>query len=152
MLTKTSELAVQAILFLALRDNGSPYSPRQLSELLHCSPSYLAKTLNMLVRAGILRSVKGVNGGVLLARSPGEITLLEVVEASQGLVTANYCQEKDFPGDICSFHAAMKELHESVLSVLSKWRILDLLERPATVPSEGGLVCKMFFEGFNGPE
>ena len=66
MLTQTSELAIKSILFLSLEEGEHPISPRQIAESLQCSPSYLAKTMGKLVRAGILRSTKGSHGGVVL--------------------------------------------------------------------------------------
>lgn len=147
MLTQTSELAVKAVLFIALQEDERPYSPRLVASSLNCSPSYLAKTANLLVKAGILRSVRGVNGGVLLARAPEDISLLQIVEACQGLVTANYCRDADAVASICSFHAAMKELHESIVGVLSRWTLRDLVECPAKNPTEEVPFCKMFFEG-----
>jgi Rrf2 family protein len=45
---------------------------------------FLLKVLKPLVSAGLLRSVKGPNGGYRLARSARDITLLEVVEAVDG--------------------------------------------------------------------
>src|SRR5262245_45980689 len=48
----------------------------------------LLKCLTPLVSAGVLRSVRGPNGGYRLARPPGEITLLEVIEAVEGPVRA----------------------------------------------------------------
>ena len=49
---------------------------------------FLRTLLNPLVGAGILRSVRGPNGGYRLARAPKDITLLEVVEAVDGPLRA----------------------------------------------------------------
>ena len=69
--------------------------------------------MGKLVRTGILRSTKGAHGGVVLARGPEEITLLAVIEACQGLLTANYCQAivSHEAVHLCSFHQAMNELN-----------------------------------------
>lgn len=159
MLTQTSELAIQTLLFLGLEGGNKPLSPRQISESIKCSPSYLAKTVRMLVRAGILRSVRGAHGGVLLARKPQDISLLEVVEACQGLLIGNYCQEIAQHRDpICSFHRAMKELHKATVGVLSKWSLEDLLVCPTSPYPQDHLMvgCKMAFKGSEkysgGPE
>jgi Rrf2 family protein len=97
------------------------------------------------VKAGILRSIRGVHGGVVFARKPEEVTLLEVLEACEGLLTASYCQDSGQTSQFCSFHAAMKDLHEVVSSTLSKWTIQDLLKNPARCPEEGPSDCRMYF-------
>jgi Rrf2 family protein len=145
MLTRTSEIAVQALLVLGLESAGEPASPRQLAERLDCSPSYLAKVLGMLVKARLLRSFRGARGGVRLARPADEITLLAVVEACQGLMAANYCRSIDVPGyPVCAFHQAMADVHRATVGALSRWTLADLLAQPAPGrPATGGPPCKM---------
>jgi Rrf2 family protein len=46
--------------------------------------SFMAKILRSLVRARLLDSARGVNGGFSLARPPSEITMLDIVEAVEG--------------------------------------------------------------------
>ena len=145
MITGTTELAIRWLVYLAVGNHEGPLSPKRGAQFLDCSPSYLAKTSNILVKAGILQSVRGIHGGVLLAKSPEEITLLEVVEACEGLLTAAYCSEPGHETNLCSFHEAMKEFHEEMTNVLSRWTLKGLLERPARCPEKGDTECKMYF-------
>lgn len=149
MLTGTSELAIRALIVIGLDDGGEPLSPNQLAERLACSPSYLAKVMRGLVRAGILDSYRGARGGVLLSRDPAELTLLEITEASQGVLVRNYCREIDVGSiPVCAFHQAMVEIREATTKILSRWTLADLLDRPA--PGEdipGPVRCKMAFRG-----
>ena len=149
MLTGTSELAIRALIVIGLDDGGEPLSPNQLAERLACSPSYLAKVLRGLVRAGILESYRGARGGVLLARPPEEVTLLAITEASQGVLVRNYCREIDIGTvPVCAFHQAMVEIREATTKILSRWSLADLLERPAPGADIPGPVrCKMAFRG-----
>lgn len=149
MLTHTSELAIKTLMFLAADRTRKPISPRRIAGVLGCSASYLAKTTRALTRTGILRSVRGTSGGVLLAKRTEEIRLLEIVEACQGRLLRNYCSHTGGEGDsVCGFHAAMLELHDSVVHVLNGWTLRDLLERPAKDSPDGAPVeCKMFFQG-----
>jgi Rrf2 family protein len=145
MITGTTELAIRWLVYLALADKDRPISPRRGAEALGCSPSYLAKTSNLLVKAGILASVRGVRGGVVFGKPPPEISLLEIVEACEGLLTAAYCRDSDRDADLCSFHRAMAELHETTTEILERWTIQDLLKKPARCPEDGQSDCKMFF-------
>ena len=146
MLTQTSELAIRTLIFLALEGQGEPLSPRRIALSMECSPSYLAKTVGLLVRAGVLRSIRGSAGGVLLTRTPQEIRLLDVVEACQGLITAQYCEGADGEAEVCSFHQAMLELHETTVGALARWTLMDLLACPAN-PDGTEHGCRMVFSG-----
>jgi Rrf2 family protein len=151
MLTGTSELALRTLVLLALEGGDGPVSPRQMAGRLDASPSYLAKVTGALVNAGILRSIRGAHGGVLLARPPDEITLLSIIEASQGLIVGNYCAGiAGHMKPVCSFHQVMQELHAAMIEVLSRWTLSDLLTSPANPDPEGlhtGSGCKMRFDG-----
>ena len=156
MLTATTEMAVRALVFIALRerevdDAARPSaSPREIAEGIGASSTYLAKTLSTLVKAGILRSSRGALGGVVLAIPAEQITLLAIVQACQGLVTGDYCRvlgEATSP-QVCGFHQAMFELHQATLDALKRWNLRMLADRPK--PSgglRGNSSCKLAMAG-----
>jgi Rrf2 family protein len=67
---------------------GGPAAAHRIAEARGVSAGFLAKALQPLVRAGLLLSLKGPNGGFRLARPASRVTLLEVVEAVDGPVRA----------------------------------------------------------------
>ncbi len=152
VLTGTTELALRALIFLGLSQSEKPIPPRVLAQSLGCSSTYLGKTLGLLVKGGILRSVRGARGGVVLARSPDRVTLLEIVEAAQGALLGDYCTGIK-PGNLalsCQFHRVMAELHEQMIRTLSNCTLAELVACP--VPQVRGnraqaLRCKMAFTG-----
>jgi Rrf2 family protein len=70
-----------------------PVPAARLAQLHDVSPSYLAKQLQALSRAGLVRSVQGNAGGYVLTRSPALITVLDVVEAVDGPGPVFVCTE-----------------------------------------------------------
>jgi Rrf2 family protein len=144
MLTQTSITALRVLVFLGMREGGDPISPRAIAEVLEESPTYLAKIAQHLTRADILRSHRGAAGGVSLSKRAENITLLAVVEACQGVVTADYCEDFDRIGLTCGFHQAMAELHAVIVGVLGKWTVAQLLQKPGPHECLAGKVdCKM---------
>lgn len=144
MLTNTSIAALQTLVFLARQDSGEHVSPAVIAEALGASPSYQAKIHTQLVKAGILTSLRGTQGGVRLARLPREISLLEVVEVCQGRILGDYCTPHDRLDEVCAFHQAMYELQAGVLATLSKWTIEDLRHKPMPAPYlRGKTPCRM---------
>lgn len=137
LLTKTTELAVQCMLYLAGKPAGHRANPAEISEVLGESPSYLSKVLRLLARAGLLRSYRGQSGGFGLARAPLEVSLLHIVEACQGLVPGNYCEEitQTRKRNTCGYHQAMVELQDGVCDTLRRWNLKRILDAPP--PSKG---------------
>lgn len=144
MLGKTSISAIRALLFLARQEPARWWSPRRLAAGLGESPTYLAKVLRHLVRAGILDVARGVRGGVRLARPAREVTLLQVVEACQGSIVGDYCRSNRARSEMCGFHLAALELHGAIGRVLARWTLERLLEKPESAPGRrGSLPCLM---------
>jgi len=144
MLTKTTLSAIRTLVYIATRESATAQSPRILAGYLHESPTYLAKITRLLVKAGLLRAEKGAKGGVRLALPPSQITLLAVVEACQGAIVGDYCQDGYPPGFTCSFHEAALQLQEAVVRVLSRWSIAQLAERPScSHEKRSGASCMM---------
>ena len=145
MLSKTALLATRALVILAKQSPGQVMSPRRIASYLNESPAYLAKVLRLLVRAGILRAERGVAGGVFLSRSSHEITLLQIVEACQGIIHGDYCQQLHDSDVVCAFHQASVELEQAVVGVLGRWRLADLEQRPSPIrPLPLTTQCRMF--------
>jgi Rrf2 family protein len=141
MLTKTSISAVRSLIFLCSEEEGVPSSPRRIAEQLEESPTYLAKVVRHLVKAGILQAHRGATGGVTLNQPAEEITLLAVVEACQGKILGNFCQDTCDLDNVCAFHEAAAELHDAIVGVLSRWTLADLVKRPH--PLIEGVRCTM---------
>lgn len=134
MLTQTSETALRVLVFLFLRHAKTPVPPARIAEHIHASPSYTAKVTTALVKADILRAHRGMRGGVTLSRPPEAITLLDVVEACQGKILGDFCQDFERMELVCAFHLAMAELHEAIITILKRWTLADLGQKP--FPSE----------------
>ncbi|WP_107654684.1 RrF2 family transcriptional regulator [Nocardia suismassiliense] len=71
----------------------APIPAARLAELHGVPTAYLAKHLQALSRAGIVRSVPGPTGGYVLTRAAANITMLQVVEAVDGAEPAFRCTE-----------------------------------------------------------
>jgi Rrf2 family protein len=105
--------------------------------------SALAKSFQSLVRAGVLNSRRGPNGGYRLDRPPKEVTLAEVIEALGGsdrrhgrcLLEERQCSA----GGTCALHAAAVEADERMRLSLRSLTLADLkMPRRANRPSKAG--------------
>ncbi|MEN6482606.1 MAG: Rrf2 family transcriptional regulator [Anaerolineaceae bacterium] len=90
-ITRQADYALRAMLFLAKLEPTSRAATSQIAEEQHIPPSFLAKIISQLSIAGLIHTSRGARGGVLLARPPEDISILEVIEAIDGPIALNEC-------------------------------------------------------------
>lgn len=91
MLSQTGKYAIRAMVILAGRESTAPFDAAQISSQLSLPANYLAKILQVLARAGLLNSTRGIHGGYSLARPPDQITLLSIVEPFENALKRQAC-------------------------------------------------------------
>ena len=90
-LTTQSEYALVCLRALGQDGSGHPLSVSVIAAREHMSKDYVEQLFLKLKRAGIVKSVKGVHGGYLLAKEPSMIKIREVIEALEGNVYEVFC-------------------------------------------------------------
>ncbi|MBM3148134.1 MAG: Rrf2 family transcriptional regulator, partial [Actinobacteria bacterium] len=90
-LTRGSEYALRAMVYLAERPEQEVSALRAVSSAKHVPESFMAKIFQSLVHAGLVVSHRGARGGFSLARPAGEITVAEVIAAIDGPIALNTC-------------------------------------------------------------
>ena len=120
-ITSKSPYAVRALCELTMCGASVPVPIGELARRRDIPPQFLEGLFATLRRAGILQSQRGVKGGYLFARSPSEVTVLEVVELLEGELSSGDAGEDEI------WHAAIAALRE----VLAKTTIAELAEREA---------------------
>jgi Rrf2 family protein len=106
------DYACRALLSLALHDDGTPTSVRDIADRTALPQPYLEQILLALKGAGIVRSKRGVGGGYVLARQPEEITLAQIVSAVDGPIVV---------GDFGEPHQDGACDHEGQCVLLAVW-------------------------------
>src|SRR3990167_5570898 len=96
-LSQSVAYAVHASLRLADHRDAAPVSCNRLAEQGKMPERFLLQILRDLAKQGILQSTRGGGGGFMLNRRPEEISLLEVIEAVEGPMTAFLPLKTSFP-------------------------------------------------------
>jgi Rrf2 family protein len=73
--------AIEAVLYIAYNAASEPLSSKEIAGKQNMPPRYLEQMMQKLVRAGILRGVRGPHGGYLLAREKRRITVADICTA-----------------------------------------------------------------------
>lgn len=84
LLSQGAQYAISAVIALSKQPEGTTISAAELAKPLNCPAAYLSQILSKLKPTGILKSQRGLNGGVYLARKPSDISLMDVIEAIDG--------------------------------------------------------------------
>jgi Rrf2 family protein len=128
-----SKYAVRALVELAERAETAPGKPVRLGDIAETRdipPQFLEQLFSSLRRSGFLRSHRGANGGFSFARRPEEITVLEVVEALDGLLSPATCTQGECERlDGCGAAGVWIEAKQALEEVLGRTTIAVLLER-----------------------
>src|SRR5689334_4637028 len=108
MISRSAEYSLRAVVCLAA--NGkTPLTTQQIAAATHIPAGYLAKLLQALVKAGMIASQRGVNGGFVLAQGAGQLTLLDIVRVSDDSRRVDRC-----PLGLASHSHCLCPLHQRI--------------------------------------
>lgn len=79
-LSKKMFYAVEAVLYIAYNSKSDPISSKDIAERQGLPPRYLEQIMQKLVRANILRGVRGPKGGYVLARERRRVTIADICD------------------------------------------------------------------------
>lgn len=137
-LSVRGEYALRAMQVLArdYQEDDSVVRIQEISEKQNIPKRFLEQILNDLKSAGIVMSKRGVAGGYRLKRSPDQITLAEIIRHIEGplapvsCVSEKYYEKCSCPDESrCAIRAVMKELRDSIVSVMEATTLGHLAER-----------------------
>ncbi|MGA2036983.1 MAG: Rrf2 family transcriptional regulator [Acidimicrobiales bacterium] len=136
-LSKRGEYVVRSAIFLARSyESGRPKKLREVSTEMCVPRTFVSQILGDLVHSGLAVSSFGKAGGYRLARSPAEVSLLEVVEAAEGSLIASRCALGDGLscwGAVCPLHETWGEVAILLRSVLAATSLECLAERDRAI-------------------
>lgn len=91
-LSPAAEYAVRGAVVLAQNYGQGPTSLDAICATRELPKQYLTKIFASLTKAGLITPIRGKHGGYELAREPGQISILDVMEAVEGPLAVNFCQ------------------------------------------------------------
>ncbi|AJA47682.1 transcriptional regulator, BadM/Rrf2 family [Clostridium pasteurianum DSM 525 = ATCC 6013] len=124
-ITQESDYAIRAVLILSKNKEKDILDAKTICELGSIPLRFLLKLLRKLIKSGIVKSYRGVNGGYSLAKEPIDINLKDIIEAIEGPIAINRClYDKDScsagKGDNCCIHAALYRVQSTMINELEK--------------------------------
>lgn len=129
-ITEPASLSLHAAALLA-KQGGERITNQEIAAVLQVSEHHLAKVMQQLVRAGIVKSTRGPSGGFQLARTADEITLLDLFEAVEGPLGEAECLlgERVCDGGDCMVGELVNTVHRQVRAYLAETNLAGLAQR-----------------------
>ncbi|MDO9554733.1 Rrf2 family transcriptional regulator [Rhodonellum sp.] len=128
MLSKRAKYAIKTILYLHENDQGLPISAKVISEKERIPYKFLENIFRQLKTHQILRTVRGAEGGYILAKDPNEITIAQVMRVIDGPIGLILCVSERFyesfleciDEETCRIRKLFGEFRNGMLPILEK--------------------------------
>lgn len=131
-LSTRGQYGTRALLELALQKAEGPVPLKDIAQKQQIPQQYLEHLITPLIAAGFLRSIRGAKGGIMLAKTPEDIKLSEVLQVLEGPIAPTQCVNHP---DICERSAfcvtrdVWSELKKAMEGVLESTTLQDLARR-----------------------
>lgn len=137
MVTRAADYALRATLVLAGLPPGARLPLSELADACDVPPAFLYKVLRSLANTGLLAPHRGKTGGYELTERARQATVLDVVDALDGLPMLNTCVVTGgcHRAPACPAHPIWQEAQARVREVLASARLADLARTSPDAPA-----------------
>ncbi len=150
MLSKRAKYALNALLELARTAEEGPRSAASIAAAAHVPGKFLEAILLELGKAGIISSRKGRGGGHRLVRSPGDISVAEVLRLFDGAIALVPCATRNYYArceecvdeNTCGVRDVFMEVRAATVQLLKNATVADLLARERRLKRKAARVRK----------
>jgi len=132
MFSQTVEYALRAVVYLA-GQAPAPRTTEEIARVTRVPQAYLSKVLQNLSHAKVVRSQRGVGGGITLVKKPAELTILEVVNAVDPIPRIRECPLGLAAHGVrlCPLHKRLDNAFATVEEAFRKTTLAEVLADPS---------------------
>ena len=137
-LTRAGEYAIRCILYLSTKGEGVLTSKKEIAAKCAIPPQFLSKIAQELQKARLIEIKQGPKGGFILTKNPGELTLLNVVEAIIGEIYLNDCIARPnqcSASNTCPVHRVWIKAKDQLRQTLDSVTFAELAREPRCIPN-----------------
>jgi Rrf2 family protein len=130
-LSTKGKYALYAMHYLALKSGEGPQPLKSIAEM-GVPEQYLEQLLGNLRRAGLLKTVRGAQGGYELAKAPTDITVGDIIEATEGPISLSDCLSETAhcaKSGSCAARGVWDKLTNSINDLLQGISLEDMLKQ-----------------------
>lgn len=133
-LSTRGRYGLKAMFDLALNYGDGPISLTSIAERQAISVNYLEQLISPLRKAGLVESVRGAQGGYMLAKGPTEITVGVILTTLEGPLAPTDCVVMDTEEDVCDHSrycvtkVIYEKIYESITSVVNSITLQHMID------------------------
>ena len=130
-LSTKGKYGLKAMFELALSSNGEPVSLKYIARKQGISDQYLEQIFSILKKAGLVKSVRGAQGGYYISKKPSEITVADILRVLEGDMAFTECLlDKDLCEnfDSCATKYVWARIKESIEEVTNSISLQDMID------------------------
>ncbi|NTV94652.1 MAG: Rrf2 family transcriptional regulator [Thiobacillus sp.] len=135
VLSRTSQYAIQALIYIATQAPGEPVLNRDIADRLNVPAAYLAKILQSLCKHGLLDSFRGRLGGFCLRDGMHKTSLMQVLLLTEGpdftkscILGLKECSDET----ACPMHFKWKPVKNKIIAMMNDMHLEDLAKAVQT--------------------
>lgn len=131
LISRTSQYAVQSLIYIATQSQDSPILSREVAEKLHVPAAYLAKIMQTLCKGGLVTSYRGRLGGFCLREDPERIDLMRILTITEGPEFTKDCLlglKECSDATACPMHHQWTPIKQEVIKLLTQQTLAMLSE------------------------
>lgn len=123
---------IRAMAELAVRFGEGPLPLKAIAERQEIPEAYLEQLMAVLRKEGLVKSMRGAQGGYILSRVPAEISVGDVMRALEGPIAPVECVSEDEPetclkADTCMSRRIWLRMRDSLVAALDNLTLFDLI-------------------------
>jgi Rrf2 family protein len=126
--SQATNYALHTMLYFVALPPGTTIGVQRLAERQKLSPTYLSKILTKLVKAGMIESTPGINGGYRLIRDKGDLSFLAVIQAIEGTASLFHC-DNGLDHRKCLIEQVMSQAEYDMETYLQGRKLVDLVDQ-----------------------
>ena len=131
MISTKGRYALRIMVDLAQNDGEAPVSVREIASRQDISGKYMEQIIGVLTRCGLLHSIRGAQGGYHLAKAPDQITVGDILRATEGDLAPTECLSEHgkqcVRSGACPSQIVFKKVYSAINEVIDSVKLCDLV-------------------------
>lgn len=143
-LSTKGRYGLRAMLDMALSEEAGPIASHTIAQRQEISERYLEQLLIPLKQAGLVKSIRGSQGGYILGRAPQDILVGDIIRVLEGPLAPVDCVNEVNPdeckrADYCVTRMIWARVRDSVTEILDSYSLEDLVNESHKMPKPSAI-------------
>ena len=130
-LSTKGRYGLKAMLELAIRYNEGPISIKYIAESQDIPERYLEQLFSKLKKSGLIKSIRGAQGGYMLMDEPSKISVGDILRVLEGPISISECISEDgkcSKQSKCATRLVWKRMKKAIDEVVNTTYLQDIVD------------------------